>query len=240
MRNRSWLWGAFFLLSAVFVIGSQTGAFGQIGILSIVATVLLCAIFINSLIDIEFFGMFMSIALLYLIYTEPLNLIPISPWVLIFAGILTSIGFSIIFKGRTFKYRHKKCYSHGEYKCENFSQTTENVDGDNPFLRVSFGSASKYLHADSLKSGNFSASFGTLEVFFDQVQLSPEGAEIFVDCSFGEIKLFIPKAWDVTESVHVGLGSVKNKNRMSRPEENSPKLNIVGNVQFGDVEINYI
>ena len=240
MRNRSWLWGIFFLLSAVFVIGSQTGAFGQIGLLSIIATVFLFAILINSLIDLEFFGIFMSLAFLYMIYSGPLNLVPISPWMLILSGVLTSIGFSIIFKGSTFKYKHKRYYRHNDYKYENFAQTTENVDDNNPFLRVSFGSASKYLHADSLKSGNFSSSFGTLEVFFDQVQLNPDGAEIFVDCSFGEIKLFIPRDWNVIESVHVGLGSVKNKNRMASPDENAPKLNIVGNVQFGDVEINYI
>ena len=37
MKNRNWFWGFFFLLSAVFVIASQIGSFGQIGFISILA-----------------------------------------------------------------------------------------------------------------------------------------------------------------------------------------------------------
>ena len=236
MKNRNWFWGIFFLLSGVFIIGSQTGSFGQIGVLSVLATIFLVALAIHSLINFEFFGMFVPIAFLYLIYQKPFNLVEISSWVLIMSAILISIGFNIIFhNNKAYKYKHKDCRYHGEY-----SKTSENIDDNNPFTKVSFGSSSKYLHADCLKSGKFIMSFGELEVYFDQVQLSPDGAEILVDCSFGEIKLFVPKRWQVIENIHTSLGSVENDNRMARPEENAPKLIITGSVQFGSVEIHYI
>jgi len=234
MKNRNWFWGIFFLVSAVFVIASQIGSFGQIGLMSILATILLVALVIHSAVNINFFGIFISMAFLYLIYQQPFGFAVISPWLLGLAAILTSIGFSIIFR----VHPHKKQYCHGG--AEYLNQTTENIDDNNPYAKVSFGSSSKYLHADCLKSGQFLSSFGTLEVFFEQSQMSPDGAEIFLDCSFGEISLFIPKHWRVIQNMHVSLGDVEDDVHSAQPDANSPRLTITGNVQFGSVEIHYI
>lgn len=236
MKNKNWFWGLFFLLSAVFVIASQTGSFGQIGFLSILATVLLAAIIIRSLADLNFYGVFIPLGLLYLIYWQPLALIYISPWLLLLAAVLAGIGFSFFFH----KHPHKAVCSCSHDEIEHFNQTSENIDDNNPYAKVTFGSSSKYLHADCLKSGQFIASFGALEVFFDQAQLSPEGAEIFLDCSFGSIKLYVPKHWRVLDNLHASLGGVDNDTRLSQPNENSPRLTLTGSVQLGGIEIQYI
>lgn len=247
MRNRNFFWGFFFMAAAVFVIGTQTGAFGEIGLLSILAAILLVAIMLNSLMRLEFFGIFMPAALLYLIFAVPLGLVYISAWILFLSAVLLSIGFSIVF-GSTQRYKRNhrdfcgRCnddddddFDHNKHR-----QTYESVDDNNPFIRVSFGSKSKYLHAEKMQRGNFSVSFGELNVYLDQVQLDPQGAEVFVDCSFGEIKLFVPRSWQVVENVRASLGGVENRNMGARASENAPKLVISGNVQFGNVEINYI
>ncbi len=234
MKNRNWFWGIFFLLSAVFVIASQTGAFGEIGVVSILAGVLLLALIIQSIVSRNFFGIFIPIGVLYIIFREPLAFPYISPWQIILAGIFSSIGFSILFRSQP---KEKlPCHKGGSH----FSQTTETMDDNNPYAKVNFGSSSKYLHSDSLKGGQFIASFGELEVFLDKAQLAPEGAEIFLDCSFGSIKLYIPKHWQVLDNLHVSLGEVDNKARMAQPSEYAPRLTLTGNVQFGGVEIQYI
>lgn len=234
MKNRNWFWGFFFLLAAVFVIASQTGSFGQIGLLSILATVLLVALAIHSTIQRNFFGLFAPVALLYWIYQQPLGLLVISPWLLLLAAVLASIGFSCIFHPHP-NFSH---YSHGGM--ESFNETVENVDDNNPYSKVTFGASSKYLHSDCLKSGQFFVSFGALEIFFDQAQLSPEGAEMFLDCKFGAIKLYVPKHWRVRDNLHASLGGVDNDLRMAQPTEDAPQLTLSGDVQFGAVEIHYI
>ncbi len=234
MKNRNWFWGIFFILAAVFVIASQTGAFGQIGIMTILATVLLITLMIQSIFKRNFFGGFLSLALLYIIYRQPLHLIAISPWLLILAAIFASIGFSFFFRSHP----HKMFHCHSD--CERFTETVENIDDNNPYAKVSFGASSKYLHADCLQSGQFFVSFGALEIFFDQAQLSPEGAEIFLDCSFGAIKLYIPKHWQVIDHLHTSLGGIDNDIRLTHPDENAPQLTLKGNVQLGGVEVHYI
>lgn len=234
MKNRNWFWGYFFLLSAVFVIASQIGSFGQIGFISILATVLLTALIIHSAADRNYFGIFVPLAFLYMIYRQPLHLIEISLWLLILAAVFASMGFSFLFRSHP----KSKMYWHDDF--EHAHQTVENIDDNNPYAKVSFGASSKYLHGDCLKSGQFFVSFGALELFFDQAQLSPDGAELFLDCSFGAIKLFVPRHWRVIDSLHASLGGVDNDIRLSQPAENAPQLTLTGNVQLGGVEIHYI
>ncbi|MBE6905400.1 LiaF transmembrane domain-containing protein [Marasmitruncus massiliensis] len=234
MKTRNWFWGIFFILSAVFVIASQTNAFVQIGVMSILATVLLAALLIQSLANLNFFGIFLSLAFLYVIYRKPLGLIEISLWLLITAALFAGMGFSFLF------HKHPHGTAHWYHDKEQFHQTVETVDDNNPSAKVNFGATSKYLHADRLKNGQFVVSFGALELFFDQVQLDPEGAEIYLDCNLGAIKLYIPKHWSVTNKIHTGLGSVENDVRFATPPENAPTLTLTGNVQLGAVEIHYI
>lgn len=231
MKNKNWFWGFFFLVAGIFVIASQTGSFGEIGVLSILAGVLLLSLTIMSIFSRNFFGIFMPLAFLYMIFQGPLSLFQISPKLLILAGLLISTGFSILFHSKT---NHMK---HWHGKDEHSNQASETIDDNNPYTKVTFASSSKYIHGDCLKSGQFISSFGELELFFDQAQLSPEGAKIFLDCSFGAIKIFVPKHWRVQDNMHASFGSVDNKTQTANLDENSPCLTLTGNVSFGGIEI---
>lgn len=234
MRNKNWFWGFFFLFSAVFIIASQTGSFGKIEVMSLLATVFLAAIVIHSVIRLNYFGIFIPAAFLYMIYSAPLSWVVISPWILILASILISIGFSLIFN------KHSKkawCSHHGS---DHFSHNKENIDDNNPYTKVSLSSSSKYLHSDCLKSGNFKCSLGELELYFDQVQLSPEGAEIHLDCSLGSIILYVPKSWNVETKINITLGDVLDKKVNVNTSEGAPKLTLTGRVSLGSIEVKHI
>lgn len=246
MKFRNWFWGLFFLVAAVFVVASQTGAFGQLGIWSVGATVVLIAIMIESMIHLNFFGVLLPLAFLYMIYQVPLGLMEVSIWLLFLAAIFASIGLHLIFRPHMKRWE-KRC-ERWESRCErrldhghgDFSRVSESVDDNNPFVKSSFSSSGKYLHADSLKSGQFFVSFGELEVYFDQAKLDPTGAEVYVDCSFGSLKLFIPRDWNVIDKVSASLGGVDDDKRYNKPTENAPTLTLTGNVSFGSLEVHYI
>lgn len=242
MKHRNWFWGIFFLAAAFFVIACQVGAFVQIGFWSITATVLLAAVLVSSLVDLNFFGIFIPLALLYPIYQGPLKWQSISIWLLLLAAVLASIGFTMIFHRHRHRWKEWEKYEHWDHKVhDKFSaQSGEQIDGNEIFVKSSFNQSCKYLHAESLKSAALSASFGKLSVYFDQVQLSPEGAEVSVDVSFGEMTLYLPKSWRVTDHVHAGMGAVSNDFQSKPTDENAPKLKLTGNVSFGHLEIRYV
>lgn len=240
MKNRNWFWGFFFLLAAVFLIASQIGSFVHIGFFSILITILLAALFIDSLIKLNYFGIFVPLGFLYMIFQQPLSLPYLTPWLLILSSVLISIAFSIFFRKKPNKSFEIHGKIHHEHDQDHFNHSGENIDDNNPYVKVSFGSSSKYLHADHFKSGQFTVSFGELEVYFDQVQLDPEGADVFVDCSFGALKLFIPRQWNVSENIHTSLGGIDYKGRKEQTADNAPRLNLTGNVQLGGIELHYV
>jgi len=237
MKNKNWFWGIFFILSAVSVIAIQTGSFELIGIQSLLIGAFLVAVIIASLVKLNFFGVFFPMSFLYMIFWQPLGLQYINYWFVVLASVLVSIGFSIIFGSR-----HHKSWPNCNGKVDYVTQGSESeeIDDDNPNVSVRFGSASKYLHAEHFKTGRFAVSFGELELFFDQVKVDPEGAEIFIDASFGSIILNLPREWKVVDNVHVSLGEVKNKARASSQGEDAPRVTLTGNVQFGGMEVRYV
>ena len=238
MKRRNWFWGIFFLFSAIFVFASQVALFKEIGAISIAATVLLTALIIESIFHRNFFGIFIPLAFMYMIYQEPL--LPyigmkLSIWMLLLAAVLVGIGFSILFpkkpKSKTV------CCNDIDGKFNYFS---DSMNGNRVFAKESFGASCKYLHSDSLESGHFQVSFGAMEVYFDQAQLSPEGAEILLEVSFGAIELYIPRHWNAFTDIHTSLAGVENDNRYNKADPDSPKLTIKGNVYLGGVEIHYV
>lgn len=247
MKNRNWFWGLFLILAAVFAVGSQFGAFSTINFWTVAATVLLAALLIEGIITLNYFGILAPAAILYAIYYGFFNWPEISVWLLLLAAFLASAGLEVLFGRR--KRWHDRCWHdwHGHsdghsdgHGGESFVSNTEDIDDDNPSAKISFGSSGKYLHSSALKSGQFFVSFGELDVYFDQVQLSPEGAEVFAECSFGEMKLFIPRSWQVTDNLRTSLGSVKNDLRRQAAEPGAPHLTLNGSVSFGNIEIHYI
>lgn len=239
-----WLWGAFFVLAAVLVVASQVTGFSVVGFWSILATVLLVAILIKSLTRLNFFGVLLPAALLYIIYQTPLSLYYIQPWLLILAAALGGIGLSLIIRRRPGSNPHAQ-YNRGKYgqteDMQSALQVTEDGSDDNhPTGSVRFGAASRYIHATALESGNFSARAGALEVYFDEAQLSPNGAEIYVNCSMASITLYIPKSWHVEEKVYVFIGAVENDTRAARYSSDAPTVTLVGNIHLGSVEIKYV
>ena len=230
MKSKNWFWGIIFILSAVFVVASQTeGSFLEIGLLSVIATVLLAALLISSLIRLEIFGVFFPLAFLY----------KISWGELILTALLLSIGFSILFRKKPRPGHHFRSvkWETGDKK---YVEAGENLNGDNVYARVHFGSSCKYLHAENLQSGRFEVSFGSLEAYFDNVTLSGGSADVFVDCSFGSVSFFVPRGWKVHDSIRTMFGGVENVNRFGEAPEGAPTLNITGNLNFGGMEIKYI
>jgi hypothetical protein len=70
-------------------------------------------------------------------------------------------------------------------------------------------------------------------------QLDPDGAEIYVDCNFGELKLYFPKEWKLVDKLKTTLGSVRNDLRAGSAPD-GPEVLLTGGTSFGSIEVLYI
>lgn len=267
MKGKKILWGVFLVLCGVLLVAGQFGALAGFSVLTIVLGVMLGAVAIKSLVSFNPYGFFLSAALLYIVFQKPLGWLWISPWILILAALLIASGVSVFVRPK-WSYTHTTKYT--SYSDSRFghsggySSTVETQEStapeensgspaaipaitsgysgndNNPAVNVSFGGVSKYLHADAFVGGDFSVSFGGLEVYFDEVKFAGESAHITVSCNFGGMELYIPKEWNVVDDVTATLGATEIDRSRSRVQPGSPTLYISGSVQFGAVEIKYV
>ncbi|MCL2691524.1 MAG: hypothetical protein FWE56_04625 [Candidatus Bathyarchaeota archaeon] len=245
------VWGVFLLLAAAFVLSSQFIGFTEIGIGSIIVAVLALAFMVQCIARLSFAPLPIPLALLYVIFQNPLGLPYVNMWILLTAAVLASIGLYLILPRRhRSKGSRGSCsahHKHGYYvfnEQERSNKTCTDKEGDegynnNPIVNVSFGTVSRRLYADCLETVQLDCNFGELSVFFDQVQLNPKGAEATLTCSFGTIVIYVPKHWRIIDKIGCTLGEVSNDNCFASPTENVPQLTIKGNVSLGKVEIRY-
>ena len=241
------IWGTFLLLAAVFILLNQINGFLKVGIGSIIVTVLAFGFLVQCIVDMYFALLPVSLAVLYITFQVPLHLPYIRPWTLIITSVLAFLGLSILFPkkywfSKIHKYRHDNRYTRFSRSGDQTQQVrTEYGDNDNnPSVSVNFGAVSRHLSADSLETAQLYCNFGALEVFFDQVQLCPNGAEASLNCSFGAIQLFVPKHWRIIDRLNCTLGGVDVERNSAAPAENAPQLTLNGSVSLGGIEVRYI
>ncbi len=254
MSKRNIFMGVIFVLAAVLVVVGQFMSFATIGFWSILAGVVLVAAFVSSLVRLNFTGMFLALALLYTVFDEPLGLPHINFWVLLFASIIAGWGMSLLVRRRTrpgWDNSYQQNAPAGELPpydptCgaqppqEAYPNYVAGEDGNHPSASVTFGATTRYLHSPALESGQFSALFGAVEVYFDQARLAGGRATVNCDATFGSVKLYVPRTWRVEENVNTFLGAFDSDRKMATPMENGPLLMVTGNASFGAVEVEYV
>jgi len=253
-RGWAWGWGIFLILIAALVLANQFGGFLELGFWSIAVAALAVAYFIKCLVDLSFASLPIPLAALYYIFQVPLGLPVITFWPLVLVTVLVTAGLHVLIPQKRFVFKHRKRNKDTIYTgdstvmggssiidSEDFDGRIEEGGGDNnPRISVQFGGGSRYLHADCLETVELDCSFGGLEVYFDHVQLSPNGAEAFLNCKFGAIELYVPAHWRIIDNMSASLGGVEIKNRRDPTDDNAPTLTVSGNVSFGGVEVHRI
>ena len=243
MKGRNIFWGLFFVAAAALLIVNQLGLFINVGIFSILLTIILAAIFIKSLWELSWVGIFFPLAFAAIIYSDQLGLEEITPWYVLIAALLLSIGASFLFGSHRHSHHH---YSHTEYTTkgpkfhdsESFSKTTENLEGQSIYSRTRFSGSTKYIKSDNFKEASIDCSFGQADVYFDEAKIINDSAQIVVNVSFGECNLYLPKEWRIENRIHTSFGDTKEKN--FNKSEGLPVVTLTGSVSFGDCNIIYV
>jgi predicted membrane protein len=217
---------------------NQFDGFRNIGTGSIILALLALAFLVQCIVNLHFTMLPIPLAVLYVIFRFPLGLPYIRTGTLIAASVLAAAGLSVLFPrrhchGRKFR-RYNQDGNHPQARVE---------DGGNdntPFISVSFGAVSRHISADCLETARLNCHFGALDLFFDQAELSPKGAELILNCNFGAISLYVPKHWRIIDRLNCSLGGVNIDKRSTMLEENAPQLTLSGSVSLGGVEIRYL
>lgn len=237
MKNgKKIFWGLFLIIAAVFLVVTKMGYCQEIGVFSLLLTVFFAACLIKSIVHISFSGILFSIAFLCIIYAKPLGIEALTPWTVLGAALLGSIGLSMIFRPK-WKNKTGTFYQNYCHHQEHFD-TVDQVDGDQVAFGTSWGSSIKYVHSENFSNAAVRCSFGAMKVYFDNVRMAGDSASVLLDVSFAGVELFMPKTWTVVCNADTSFGGLEEKNR--NIPDGTRTLYLTGKIRFAGVTIIYV
>lgn len=216
-------WGVILILAAVILVldavGAELGFLNGIPVFRSIIVLLLLSVAVEQLLKREFGGFFFALAFAFIIYEkqiatwlslEDTNII--SDWTVLLVALLLSIGFSLLFKKRTFtftyngnKEKHKVAGSYvTNIDCSVFDEMTVNNE------------------------------LGSCEVHFSNVDGYTGNGVLHVNNELGAMKIYVPADWTVTNRIENELGSVKISGSFN---SGGKTLIIDGTNELGSVEI---
>ena len=232
MKKERIFWGFLLLLAGIFLIISKLGYFPNVNAFSLLLTAFLVVVIVKSLIHINFAGVLFPIAFICIIYDKQLGITSITPWTVLIAALLVSIGLSMIF------HKHIK-WVHPEHHSEEYQFEKIDVeDGSHVGFKNSFGATIKYINTDNFEQADFKCEFGAMKVYFDNAKMSNSNAVVRINAAFSGVELYIPKIWKVENKTNVFLGAVNEKNKSNQTPTNT--LTLVGDISFSGVDIFYV
>jgi predicted membrane protein len=221
------------ILAAVLIIMNQFGFFAGVSIFDIVVTVIMIGIIVVSLKRINFWGILFPLAIIVIIYSEELMLTNFTSWHILLTAFLISLGLSLVFN------KSGLFWIHINRKNSFSSNVVNEQDGKSIDCTTSFGECIKYVNTENFERANIKCSFGDVKVYFDNAKIPSGRADIYLDVSFGDVDLYIPRDWNVVNKTQAFFGDVDARmNNALNPD--SPILTIHGNVSFGDAKIIYV
>ncbi|MCI9143720.1 MAG: hypothetical protein HFH87_14095 [Lachnospiraceae bacterium] len=238
MRGKnSIFWGIILILGAVVLLVNKMGYLEGISLGTILLNIGLAAILIKGLFRRSFGTILFSLAFLVIVNDELLHLEAITPWPVLGAALLGTIGLDLLFPG--FKYGRKfppRIGNRSHWRSGGTVDCNESNGGVVSFDNV-FGSAVKYV-SGVVSFVGIDNVFGSMEVYFTDATLLSNNASVTVDLVFGEVTLYVPASWKVERKTENIFASTDESGRAVRDGENV--LYVGGSVVFGHLEIVYV
>ena len=150
------LWGLLFLVGAVYLIASKVWSLPRISVFNVILGVFCVWIMIEGIRHVNFWEILFPIAFICILFSAPLGLSAFTPWPVLGAALLGSIGLSMIFKPK----KHRT-WSEGHMYGNMAGSDSEQCNGENLNFDNTFGESIKYINTDNLCTVSVDNSFGS-------------------------------------------------------------------------------
>lgn len=227
MKKDNLFWGLILILAAVYIIINNMGFMPDVNVVRLGVSIICVVVFFKSLIKIEFGGMLFSLAILAILFDEQLGIEAITPWPVLVAALLGSIGLNMIF-GNNVKV-HKKSKNKSSINNEEY------ISGEEIMIHGMFNGYKKTISSDNFTKAKVSCKFGGMEISFDDAVIQGGSAVVDLDISFSGVEFYIPQSWKVENETDCMFGGFDE--HRSKGTEDGPTIVFRGNVKFAGVEI---
>lgn len=254
MRGRNWFWGVFFILGAILLGVSQLGLISyHIGFWAVIASVILVAALIQSVVMWSIGGTVFSLAFLSIIWAGPLGIQALVPWTVLGIAILLTIGLHIIFhrphgfdwSSRFVNGPHRFHHHHGPVNIE-FDSTGQFDDADTEYVNDQtnvhidsrMSKSIRYINGENIQTIDITAYMTGLKVYFENADVVDD-AHINIDAQLSGVELFVPRNWHLINDVGAMLSGV-NDHDYSQDRVTTKNVHLTGKSSLSGLEIYYV
>lgn len=227
MKKDSAFWGVLLVLAAVYIIANNFGFMPDVNVVKLVVAIICGITFLRSLFHVEFGGMLFSLAILAIIFDDELGLTAITPWPVLMAALLGSIGLNMIFGNTVKTYRRSKKMA--------MKENADYISGDDIIIDGIFTGCKKNISSDNFTKARVSCKFCGMELNFDDAVIQEGTAVVNLDVSFSGLEVYVPYSWNVVNHTDCMFGGF-DEHRSGNGGE-GPTLIFEGNVRFAGVDV---
>ena len=248
MKKNNIYWGMIFIIMAALIVVNGLGLIEGVGVWSIIFTVLFGAALLDGIVRLQATTILFSLAFLAIVWSEQLHIESITPWPILFAALLGSIGINMIFGKKNKKW--KKDYSGGNHYYSNNSSNEgkyfdENVNveqdsGEVVTCESKFAGTVKYITSNNLKKVYVRNDFSGMSIYLDKAKVPSKRLEIEIKNSFGGVEIYIPANWIVENELNCSFGGYDEEGTKAPTDAESVKVVIKGSANLSGVTIKYI
>ena len=235
--TRSVFWGILLLLGAAALVVGRLGYLEGIGVWTILFSMCLAGFLVDGLVKRSFGEMLFAVAFLIIVNDKLLGLEAITPWPVLGAALLGTIGLNLLFPRFRKKGKHMNVTINGRDYDGKTPVFEENWEGDRVSYENAFGEAVKYV-AGQFSHVDASNSFGSMHVYFTDAQPRNGSASIHLETAFGSMVLYVPASWRVVLSTENAFGSTRERGQCN--PQGTTVLYVNGEVSFGSLQIRYV
>lgn len=239
--KKNYFWGLFLVLAAIYLIISRLGYLPAVGVFTVIATIICIAAFVHSLLHLSFGGMLFPLAFISILYDKQLGITAITPWTVLLAALLGTIGLNLIFSKTKWKYKWKRNWDHhGKHKIagNDHFENGENIEGEYVYMKSSFGSLLRYVTSDNLRYAELEANFSGVKIYFDNAKVPSGNATLNLDVNFSGIEIFVPENWKIINHLGSSFGGVSEKGKT--PSGETVTLTLEGENSFSGITVYYV
>lgn len=228
MKKDNVFWGILLILAAIYIIVNNFGFMPDVNVVKLIVALICVVTFVKSLVHIEFGGMLFSVAIFLIIFDDTLGITAITPWPVLIAALLGSIGLNMIFGNNARNYRRGKKMSD--------RINSDNVTGDDVVINGLFNGYKKNISSDNLTRARVDCKFCGMEISFDDAMIQNGTAVINLNVTFSGVEFYVPASWKVVNNTDCIFGGF-DEHRSKGDVEEGPTIVFEGNVRFSGVEV---
>lgn len=243
MKRQRWFWGIFFILGAAILVSTKMHWLTYTaGTFTIIASIVLLAIFIKSILSLTIPGIVFSAAFASMLYAQPLGITALVPWTVLGTALLLSIGLSLIFSPYSWHHRfksHHNIYHH--HANRNHSQwqtdTPQENDPTTVNMTVSMSNSIRYVQSEDLRVLNADIYMGGAKIYLDKAQIKDQ-ATMNLNVELGGLELYMPRDWNVKIQDDVFLSGIEEKGLANT--KTGPTVTLQGRLRMAGLTIIYV